>query len=150
MAQRIIYNNDSGGVSCVTPTPEWLESHTLEELAVRVVPQGVEYQIVDESEITPDPLPAPIPDWVAFRRDLLASEVYTAIKLANFTPTTYHLPGELSAALVVDSPSPPIVAGLWNQLIRPLTPGQIEWLRGAVTRNHIPLVVADNGTITPT
>ncbi len=97
---------------------------------------------------TPYTPPALSPDWVAFRRDLLASEVYTAIKLANFTPTTYHLPGELSAALVVDPPNCPIVCGLWNQLIRPLTNGQIEWIRTAIAAHHIPLAIDNNGVLT--
>ncbi len=144
--QRIIYTNDSGGVSVITPTPEWLESHTLEELAERVVPPGISYQIVDESAVpvTPDPV---VPDWVGFRRELLSSEPWNTI--ASQTPYDWKI-GAIMTAISLDSPDPVIVANLWNQLNKPLTTGQIEWLRGAVTSSHIPLALADNGTITPT
>lgn len=54
MNQRIIYPNDDGGVSILTPTPEYLETHTIEELAAKDVPAGKPYQIVDVSEIPED------------------------------------------------------------------------------------------------
>jgi hypothetical protein len=53
MSQRIIYQNE-GGVSIVIPTPEYLMSHTIEELAIKDVPAGKSYKIVDESEIPSD------------------------------------------------------------------------------------------------
>ncbi len=54
MNQRIIYPNDDGGVSIVVPTPEYLEEHTIEELAAKDVPEGKPYKIVDVSEIPDD------------------------------------------------------------------------------------------------
>jgi hypothetical protein len=54
MNQRIIYPNDDGGVSILIPTPEYLETHTIEELAVKDVPAGKPYKIVDVSDIPAD------------------------------------------------------------------------------------------------
>jgi hypothetical protein len=54
MNQRIIYPNDDGGVSILIPTPEYLETHTIEELAAKDVPAGKPYKIVDVSEIPED------------------------------------------------------------------------------------------------
>jgi hypothetical protein len=52
--QRIIYKTDNGGVAVVIPTAEWLESHTIEELAEKDVPAGAEFMIVDISDIPSD------------------------------------------------------------------------------------------------
>ena len=52
--QRIIYKTDNGGVAVLIPTAEWLESHTIEELAAKDVPAGAEFQIVDASDIPSD------------------------------------------------------------------------------------------------
>ena len=52
--QRIIYKTDNGGVAVLIPTAEWLESHTIEELAEKDVPTGAEFKIVDESDIPSD------------------------------------------------------------------------------------------------
>ena len=54
MNQRIIYPNDEGGVSILIPTPEYLETHTIEELAAKDVPTGKPYKIVDVSDIPED------------------------------------------------------------------------------------------------
>jgi hypothetical protein len=54
MNQRILYQNDEGGVSIVIPTPEALETMTIEEIAAKDVPQGKAYHIVDVSEIPTD------------------------------------------------------------------------------------------------
>ena len=54
MNQRIVYNNDEGGISIIIPTAEWLEEHTIEELAAKDVPAGKDYHIVDVSEIPSD------------------------------------------------------------------------------------------------
>jgi hypothetical protein len=54
MNQRIVYNNDEGGISIVIPTAEWLAEHTIEELAAKDVPAGKEYHIVNVSEIPSD------------------------------------------------------------------------------------------------
>jgi len=52
MNKRIIYPNGNGGVCIVIPSPEW--TGTIEELAAKDVPIGVEYKIVDLSEIPTD------------------------------------------------------------------------------------------------
>jgi hypothetical protein len=52
--QRIIYKTAEGGVAVIVPTPEYLETHTIEELAAKDVPAGVEFQIVDVSDIPED------------------------------------------------------------------------------------------------
>jgi hypothetical protein len=52
MDKRIIYQNDEGGVSIIVPTIEC--GLTIEEIAVKDVPQGKEYHIVDVSDIPED------------------------------------------------------------------------------------------------
>ena len=54
MEQRIIYQNDEGGISIIIPTPEALTTMTIEEIAAKDVPQGKEYHIVDVSNIPED------------------------------------------------------------------------------------------------
>lgn len=54
MNQIIIYPNGQGGVCVVTPTPEALEIMTIEEIAAKDVPQGIEYKIIDASELPQD------------------------------------------------------------------------------------------------
>jgi hypothetical protein len=52
--QRIIYKTEDGGVAVIVPTPEYLLTHTIEELAAKDVPAGAEFKIVDESDIPSD------------------------------------------------------------------------------------------------
>lgn len=52
MNQRIIYPNDNGGVSIIIPAPEC--GLTIEEIAVKDVPEGKPYKIVDVSDIPSD------------------------------------------------------------------------------------------------
>lgn len=54
MNQRIIYPNPEGGVCVVIPTTEALESMTIVEIAAKDVPQGIEYKIIDVSELPSD------------------------------------------------------------------------------------------------
>jgi hypothetical protein len=54
MNQRIIYPTDDGGVAILIPTPEYLETHTIEELATKDVPEGKPYKIVDVADIPED------------------------------------------------------------------------------------------------
>ena len=54
MDKRIVYKNDDDTIAIIIPTAEWLETHTIEELAVKDVPDGKEYWIVDASEIPSD------------------------------------------------------------------------------------------------
>jgi hypothetical protein len=51
MNQRIIYQNDTGGVSVVIPCDCGL---TIQEIAAKDVPTGKLYKIVDASEIPID------------------------------------------------------------------------------------------------
>ena len=54
MTQRIIYQNNDGGVAIVIPTPEALDTMTIEEIAAKDVPAGKEFKIVDVSDIPED------------------------------------------------------------------------------------------------
>lgn len=54
MNQRIIYPTDNGGVAVIVPSPEYLETHTIEELAAKDVPAGKPYKIVDVADIPTD------------------------------------------------------------------------------------------------
>ena len=47
---RIIYQNESGGVSVVIPTGEL----SIDELAARTVPAGIHYEIVEDDAIPAD------------------------------------------------------------------------------------------------
>ena len=51
MNQRIIYQNDTGGVAVLTPADCGL---TIEQIAAKDVPTGKPYKIVDVSEIPTD------------------------------------------------------------------------------------------------
>jgi len=55
MTQVIIYNQDNGIPAVVTPTPECLETHTILEIAVKDVPAGKPFAIVDASELPTEP-----------------------------------------------------------------------------------------------
>lgn len=54
MTQRIIYPSDDGGVCVLVPTSEYLAEHTIEELALKDVPEGKPYKIVSTSDIPLD------------------------------------------------------------------------------------------------
>ena len=54
MTKRIIYPTDDGGVAIVIPTPEALETMTIEEIAAKDVPEGKTYKIVDVVDIPTD------------------------------------------------------------------------------------------------
>jgi len=54
MNKRIIYPKDDGGVAVIVPAPEYLETHTIEELAAKDVPAGKEYKIVNVEDIPSD------------------------------------------------------------------------------------------------
>ena len=47
----IIFINDNGGRSVVTPAPEAVEIYGLEAIALKDVPAGKPFKIVDESEV---------------------------------------------------------------------------------------------------
>jgi hypothetical protein len=52
--KRIIYKNPDNSVSIIVPSAEYLETHTIEELALKDVPANTPYKIVDVSEIPND------------------------------------------------------------------------------------------------
>jgi hypothetical protein len=54
MTQRIIFKNDDGGVSIIIPTPEALEQHGIQAIAIKDVPAGKPFKIVDASVIPSD------------------------------------------------------------------------------------------------
>jgi hypothetical protein len=51
MNQRIIYQNDEGGISIIVPADCGL---TIEEIAAKDVPAGKPYKIVDVADIPTD------------------------------------------------------------------------------------------------
>ena len=54
MNQRIIYTQDDETVAVIVPTPEALETMTIEQIAAKDVPTGKEYHIVDVADIPTD------------------------------------------------------------------------------------------------
>jgi hypothetical protein len=54
MNKRIIYKNPDNSVSIIVPSAEYLETHTIEELALKDVPANTPYKIVDVSDIPSD------------------------------------------------------------------------------------------------
>ena len=51
---RIIYKNNEGGVSVIIPTPEALEQHGIQAIAIKDVPAGKPFKIVDAADIPSD------------------------------------------------------------------------------------------------
>lgn len=51
--KRIVYQTENG-LKIIIPSSEYLQNHTIEELAAKDVPTGYEYFIVDVSEIPTD------------------------------------------------------------------------------------------------
>ncbi len=54
MTQRIIYPTDEGGVAIVIPSPEALETMTIEEIAAKDVPAGKPFKIVNTEDVPTD------------------------------------------------------------------------------------------------
>ena len=54
MTKRIIYPTDDGGVAIVIPAPEALETMTIEDIAVKDVPAGKPYKIIDTADVPTD------------------------------------------------------------------------------------------------
>ena len=65
--QVIIYNQDNGTPAVVMPTEEALQNHTILEIAVKDVPAGKPFKIVDSSELPQD---VPQEAWVVDDADL--------------------------------------------------------------------------------
>ena len=51
---RIIYNQDNGVVAVIIPTPEALEQHGIQAIAIKDVPFGRPFKILDAADIPTD------------------------------------------------------------------------------------------------
>jgi hypothetical protein len=51
---RIIYKTDEGGVAVIIPSPEALEQHGIQAIAIKDVPAGKPFKIVDAADIPSD------------------------------------------------------------------------------------------------
>jgi hypothetical protein len=51
---RIIFQNDEGGVSVIIPTQEALDAHSIQAIAIKDVPAGKPFKIVDAADIPSD------------------------------------------------------------------------------------------------
>ena len=54
MDKRIIYQTDDGGVAVIVPAPEAVAIYGLEAIALKDVPAGKPYKIVDVADIPTD------------------------------------------------------------------------------------------------
>lgn len=52
--KRVIYKNDDGGVSIISPAPNCLLEYTIEEIAAKDVPAGKPYKIINLEDIPTD------------------------------------------------------------------------------------------------
>ena len=51
---RIIFNQDNGVVAVIIPTPEALEQHSIQAIAIKDVPAGRKFKLVDAADIPSD------------------------------------------------------------------------------------------------
>lgn len=51
---KIVYKNENGGVSIIIPSPEALKHMTIDEIALKDVPTGLPFAIVEDLEIPTD------------------------------------------------------------------------------------------------
>ena len=54
MTQRIIFQNDEGGVSIIVPSDEALNKYGIAAIAAKDVPAGKPYKIVDVADVPSD------------------------------------------------------------------------------------------------
>jgi hypothetical protein len=54
MDKVVIYQNEQGGVAIVIPTPDALQTYTIEQIAEKDVPEGKPYKIVNMSDLPSD------------------------------------------------------------------------------------------------
>lgn len=52
--QKIIFKNDEGGVSIITPSQEALTQYGIEAIAQKDVPFGKPYKIIDSADLPAD------------------------------------------------------------------------------------------------
>lgn len=51
---RIIYKTDEGGVAVIIPTPKALEQYGIQAIAIKDVPAGKPFKIIDATDIPTD------------------------------------------------------------------------------------------------
>ncbi len=66
MNQCIVYNQDNGVLAVVTPTPECLQAHSILEIAIKDVPAGKRFKIIDAADLPTEPQET----WVVDEADL--------------------------------------------------------------------------------
>jgi hypothetical protein len=66
MTQVIIYNQDNGIPAVIMPTPEALNSHGIMAIAIKDVPAGKLFKIIDAGDLPTEPQEA----WVVDDADL--------------------------------------------------------------------------------
>lgn len=54
MTQVIIYRTDAGGVAVIVPTPAVIERYGIQAIAVKDVPAGKPFKIVDAADLPAD------------------------------------------------------------------------------------------------
>jgi len=54
MEKRIVYQTDDGGVAIIVPAPECLLERTIEEIALKDVPAGKPFKIIDVEDVLSD------------------------------------------------------------------------------------------------
>jgi hypothetical protein len=54
MEQVIIYNQDNGPPAVVMPTQEALDQHSIYEIAIKDVPAGKKFKIIDAADLPQD------------------------------------------------------------------------------------------------
>jgi hypothetical protein len=52
--KRVIYKTPDGGVAVLVPSTEYLQDHTIEELAAKDVPANTPFEIVDTDTVPSD------------------------------------------------------------------------------------------------
>jgi hypothetical protein len=67
MTQCIIYNQDNGIPAVLVPTPECLAEHSIQEIAIKDVPAGKPFKIVNAADLPQD---VPQEAWVVDDADL--------------------------------------------------------------------------------
>lgn len=67
MNQVIIYNQNNGIPAIVTPTEEALQNHTILEVAIKDVPAGKAFKIMNVSDL---PVDVPQEAWTVDEEDL--------------------------------------------------------------------------------
>jgi len=67
MTQVIIYNQDNGIPAVVMPTQEALDQHGIMALAIKDVPAGKKFKIIDAAELPQD---VPQDAWIVDEADL--------------------------------------------------------------------------------